>query len=430
MEGHIAAARANYFCVSGDFDQVITQAKLALSILPETETILRARCLTLWGVALGNTQNSPAAIPIFEQALLLLRHANKPGATMFTAAKLAGACLFTGQMHYLRRICMEALEVAETSQAHLHQQSSTTAEIYSMLSRVHAEWGENDQAIEFARKGLALSEHWGHQAFICTCLFYLGRALVFHNDMEQARRIFQRTTELAVKVSPWLWQEIALLILDSLLDGDPTLSIEILSQVHLLEEHGVSLTPVLKARLLLRESKPDEALIVIEEALAGLNNKPAYNTIRYVALSALAHRAMGDENRALALLQQALEFGEAENRVASFVREGEAMEKLLQLAQAKAMTPQFVQRLLEAFEARRTFKPQSNIVSEALIEPLSEREMDILKLLAQGCSDKVIAKTLVIAPDTVHKHLGNIYNKLDVHRRTEAIARARELDLL
>jgi LuxR family maltose regulon positive regulatory protein len=248
--------------------------------------------------------------------------------------------------------------------------------------------------------------------------------------MEEARRIFQRTGEIAWKVSPWLWQEISLLILDSLLDGDPTFSSEIVSQVRQLQEHSVSLTPVLEARLLLRESKPGEALIVLEEALAELNNTPAYNTIRYVALSALAHRAMGDENRALALLQQALEFGEAENRVASFVREGEAMEKLLQLAQAKAMTPQFVQRLLEAFEARRTFKPQSNIVSEALIEPLSEREMDILKLLAQGCSDKVIAKTLVIAPDTVHKHLGNIYNKLDVHRRTEAIARARELDLL
>ena len=56
--------------------------------------------------------------------------------------------------------------------------------------------------------------------------------------------------------------------------------------------------------------------------------------------------------------------------------------------------------------------------------------MDILKLLAQGCSDKEIAKTLVIAPDTVHKHLGNIYSKLDVHTRMEALLRCRELGLL
>jgi len=70
--------------------------------------------------------------------------------------------------------------------------------------------------------------------------------------------------------------------------------------------------------------------------------------------------------------------------------------------QAKAITPQFVRRLQDVFEARRTIKPQSNIVSEALIEPLSEREMDILKLLAQGYSDKKIAETLVIVKDTVH----------------------------
>jgi LuxR family maltose regulon positive regulatory protein len=85
--------------------------------------------------------------------------------------------------------------------------------------------------------------------------------------------------------------------------------------------------------------------------------------------------------------------------------------------------------LLEIFEARRTIKPQSTIVGDVLVEPLSEREIDILKLLAQGCSDKVIAETLVIARDTVHKHLGNIYGKLDVHTRMEAILRAHELGL-
>lgn len=147
-------------------------------------------------------------------------------------------------------------------------------------------------------------------------------------------------------------------------------------------------------------------------------------------MRALAYQAKGNEKQALTSLQQALQLGEPENRVASFVSEGEVMENLLRLAQAKAITPQFVQKLLEAFEARRTIKPQSNIVSEALVEPLSTREMDILKLLAQGCSDKVIAKTLVIAPDTVHKHLGNIYSKLDVHTRMEAILLAREIGLL
>jgi LuxR family maltose regulon positive regulatory protein len=65
-----------------------------------------------------------------------------------------------------------------------------------------------------------------------------------------------------------------------------------------------------------------------------------------------------------------------------------------------------------------------------LVEPLSEREMDVLKLLAQGLPDKKIAEVLVIARETVHKHLKNIYGKLGTHSRTEAILRARELSLL
>lgn len=62
--------------------------------------------------------------------------------------------------------------------------------------------------------------------------------------------------------------------------------------------------------------------------------------------------------------------------------------------------------------------------------PFSERELEVLKLLAQGCPDKKIAETLVIARETVHKHLVNIYGKLDVHSRTEASVRARELGVL
>jgi LuxR family maltose regulon positive regulatory protein len=75
-------------------------------------------------------------------------------------------------------------------------------------------------------------------------------------------------------------------------------------------------------------------------------------------------------------------------------------------------------------------QPIEAVVKSGLVEPLSGREIDVLKLLAQGCTDKKIAESLVIARETVHKHLKNIYGKLNVHSRTEAIARARELSLL
>jgi LuxR family maltose regulon positive regulatory protein len=90
----------------------------------------------------------------------------------------------------------------------------------------------------------------------------------------------------------------------------------------------------------------------------------------------------------------------------------------------------FVQRLLAAFEAWQMPGHLAVSINEALVEPLTEREIDVLKHLEQGCTDKQIAASLVIASETVHKHLKNIYGKLDVHSRTEALARAHKLGLL
>ncbi len=92
--------------------------------------------------------------------------------------------------------------------------------------------------------------------------------------------------------------------------------------------------------------------------------------------------------------------------------------------------PDYVEMLLASFGRGVVNRSIEAVNPSGIIDPLSEREMDVLKLLAQGSTDKKIAENLVIARETVHKHLKNIYSKLDVHSRTEAIARARELKLL
>ena len=106
------------------------------------------------------------------------------------------------------------------------------------------------------------------------------------------------------------------------------------------------------------------------------------------------------------------------------------MLALLRQARAAGIAPDYLDRLLAAAEQGVKAPPADAGPASRLVEPLSEREMDVLKLLAQGCPDKKIAETLFIARETVHKHLKNIYGKLGVHSRTEALARARELDVL
>jgi LuxR family maltose regulon positive regulatory protein len=248
--------------------------------------------------------------------------------------------------------------------------------------------------------------------------------------MEQARRIFQRSDGINRKMSLWMWQIGASLVLDSLLDGEPTYSGEIALQVRQLQESGANIPMVLKARLSLRQGKPEEALAELEQALDELQGKAALNTVRIYALQALAYQAQGKSEQSLTALQQALALGEPENRVMAFVREGAEMERLLHMAQAKGVRSEFVRRLLAVFASRRKPEPAPAMPTGELPEPLSRREQDVLKLLAQGRADKQIAEILVLSRGTVHKHLRNIYEKLNVHSRTEAIARGRELHLL
>ena len=110
------------------------------------------------------------------------------------------------------------------------------------------------------------------------------------------------------------------------------------------------------------------------------------------------------------------------------------MAQLLSEAAAHGMMPDYIAKLLAVFEAEQksedTSSPPSVSPSQPLIEPLSERELEVLRLVAQGLSNREISERLFLALSTVKGHNQNIFGKLDVQRRTEAVARARELGLL
>jgi LuxR family maltose regulon positive regulatory protein len=106
------------------------------------------------------------------------------------------------------------------------------------------------------------------------------------------------------------------------------------------------------------------------------------------------------------------------------------MTLLLNQALTLGIMPDYIDKILSVMGDGSIEVSRQKASNAGLIEPLTAREMEVLKLLSIGCSDKKIAETLVIAPETVHKHLKNIYGKLDVHSRTEAVRRSHELGLL
>jgi len=132
------------------------------------------------------------------------------------------------------------------------------------------------------------------------------------------------------------------------------------------------------------------------------------------------------------LLGDALALAEPGGFIRIFVDEGLPMAHLLSAAVAHGRMPDYIGKLLSAFEAEKQKREDTSYPSPAqsLIEPLSRREVEVLQLIAQGLSNQEISERLFLALDTVKGHNRKIFDKLQVQRRTEAVARARELGLL
>jgi LuxR family maltose regulon positive regulatory protein len=148
------------------------------------------------------------------------------------------------------------------------------------------------------------------------------------------------------------------------------------------------------------------------------------------------------------MLEQALRLGEPEGYIRTFVDAGAPVADLLRKARARAIMPSYVEKLLVAFpdddkETRRQGDQETGAssdgpislspnlpVSRALVEPLTARELEVLGLLAEGASNDAIARRLIVSLGTVKKHLSNIFGKLEVESRTQAVARAHALGLL
>ncbi len=182
------------------------------------------------------------------------------------------------------------------------------------------------------------------------------------------------------------------------------------------------------ARVLLARKAADRALGLIER-LGSLAETQARNesVIEVRLLEALALNAVGDQAHAMNALAGALALAEPEGYIRIFVDEGAPMARLLRQAESRGVAPDYVGQLLAAFgEAAYSAAPTAQL----LPEPLSEREFEILRLVAAGLTTQEIAEELVIAVGTVRTHLKNIYGKLDAHSRVQAVERARALNLL
>lgn len=300
-------------------------------------------------------------------------------------------------------------------------------ELHLGLARVLREWNNLEAAEEHGRQGLHLARQYEQgidRSVICE--LFLAELKLTQGDLAGAATLLaQAGQSVRQLVFAHRFSDVAAVKIRLLLRQG-----QVAEAAHLAEAHTL---PLSLARVRLAQGDPAAALAVFAPLRhqAEARGWPDVR-LRVLVLEALAQPALGAQGEALQCLGHALAAAEPWGFIRTFVDEGAPMAQLLSAAAAREISPAYASKLqaIIAAEARAAASHPLAPVDEAMVEPLSERELEVLRLIARGISNQEIGQRLFLALDTIKGHNRRLFDKLHVQRRTEAVARARELGLL
>jgi LuxR family maltose regulon positive regulatory protein len=345
-----------------------------------------------------------------------------------------------GRLGAALQTCQEALELAVGAGLHV-----AAGVAHVGLAGILREQNELDAALEHATEGVALCRQLGYAQQLVTSLTVLAWIRQARGDQAGALEAIGEAERLVPNPnlpvdinSPLAVQRARLLLAQGKVDDAARwiagrgLGVED-EPSYLREREYLVLARVLLAS---EACKPEQAHMLLERLLAAAEAaRRTGSLIEILALEALALQAKGKKERAVSTLAQALALAEPEGYVRTFVDEGlpmaELLSEALEVRQRDSLNPSvpahYLRKVLAALEQG---VPSATLPGTELPEPLSERELEVLVLLAAGRSNRQIASELFVALSTVKTHIKNIYGKLDVRNRAQAVSRAKELNLI
>jgi LuxR family maltose regulon positive regulatory protein len=443
LPASIASARAYLAQAQGDTHTAIQNARHALRLFPEDEHYSRGLAALFLGLAYWAEGSLTAAGDAIADSLANMQMVPNGSFQMVgtVTAMLADLRAEQGHLHEAARRYAHSLQVVAEQGKQVLQE---TADQYVGLSTLHREWNNLEEAAQSLQKG---QKDLGQQSILpgsvsrwhaamARLKLAEGSPVEAMDHLHTAERLYKRDPlpdvrpAAALKAQIWIAQGKSAEALEWAhregLTADDDLS-------YLREYHHMTL-----ARVLIAQYRQDRAEVAIAKASSLLERllKAAEaggrgrSLVEILVLQALVSQEQGDMARAVAAVQRALTLAEPEGYVRLFVDEGQPMRELLAACLTQGASPEYVTRLMQAIAPQPDEASVPPDPNQLLVEPLSNRELEVLGLLANGLTNQAIADELVIALSTVKKHVNNILGKLHVGNRTQAVSRAQELSIL
>ncbi len=438
VRGYITVLRAFIARALGDF-------RRAIEISLEARKKLSEEDLAIWGILALNLGNSYLACGELDRAdKTLTESATACRKTHSYYAEIAAI----SNRSYLQIIRGRLQEAAKTAQEVILLGTErggghplpATGYGYVSLGQIFYEWNNLSEAESNLVRGIELGKKINEVSILMRGNLALARLRVTQGDSDGAMVALSHAQELAPccrlpegpQIDGW---EMDIKMALSNIEEPRRWADEYANQSHKPDDYLYFILDLAFARIRLKQGRPTESLGVLEPLLAAAEAGGRHgDMVEILALIALAQAGDGENEEAMTALQKALELGESEGYTRTFIDNGEAMASLLKEAVSRDICRDYAAKLLKIFSGesgRKTSRRAGHTTgNQPLVDPLSDRELEVVALVADGLKYQEIADKLVVSLNTIRTHSKNIYTKLGVDSRTRAIDKARELKLI
>lgn len=443
--GTICTFRTTIAAVAGELDSALALGKEALGLLPLEHNDVRAHAMNSLGATHYYLGDMVEASRACAEAGNLARQASNLYLVMVSASYRARALICQGQLRQAGQTIEQALSLGISQNTPVQSRVPAASVACATYGYLLYEWNRLEEAEHFLMEAIELGEQLAYGSALWSAYLTLVRIRLAQGDRQDAVRLIEQahqyrlahTVPLPSKIMDVEQAGVSLAIgqLDAAALWAHTCSMEGYSSPGFIYE----LERITLARLHLLQGQPEQALSILDPISAMANSSGHQgHMIDILSLTALAQNSLGKTMLAINSLRSALALAEPNGYVRTFVDAGRPMAVLLIQARTRGILPDYVRRLLESFsmddtrsiqEADRAESLRARLATAELVEPLSERELEVLQLMAGGASNQKIAESLIIAFTTAKKHVSNIIRKLGVSNRVQAVAKGRELGL-